>query len=32
MRHVFIDAATKAKRAMPDHVREALLPYLDAEE
>ena len=29
MRHVFIDAPTKTKRAMPEHVREALLPYLD---
>jgi acyl-CoA thioester hydrolase len=29
MRHVFIDAATKAKRPMPDHVREALARYLD---
>lgn len=32
MRHVFIDAATKEKRAMPDHVRAALLPYLEEEE
>jgi acyl-CoA thioester hydrolase len=31
MRHVFIDAATKQKRPMPDHVREALLPYLEEE-
>jgi acyl-CoA thioester hydrolase len=29
IRHVFIDAATKEKRPMPAHVREALLPYLD---
>jgi acyl-CoA thioester hydrolase len=29
MRHVFIDAATKAKRPMPDHVRGALTPYLE---
>ena len=31
MRHVFIDPATKAKRGMPAHVREGLLPYLDEE-
>jgi acyl-CoA thioester hydrolase len=31
MRHVFIDAATKEKRPMPGHIREALLPYLDEE-
>jgi acyl-CoA thioester hydrolase len=31
MRHVFIDPATKAKREMPDHVREALGVYLDPE-
>ena len=31
MRHVFIDVATKVKRAMPEQVREALLPYLEAE-
>ena len=31
IRHVFIDAGTKTKRAMPEHVREALLPYLEAE-
>lgn len=29
IRHVFIEPATKAKKPMPDHVREALLPYLD---
>ena len=29
MRHVFIDPATKTKKPMPDHVREALTPYLD---
>ena len=28
MRHVFIDPRTKAKKAMPDHVREALTPLL----
>ena len=31
IRHVFIDAATKQKRPMPDHVREAMLPYLEEE-
>jgi acyl-CoA thioester hydrolase len=31
MRHVFIDAATKAKRSMPQHVREALGAYLHSE-
>lgn len=31
MRHVFIDVATKEKRPMPDHVRAALLPYLEEE-
>ena len=31
MRHVFIDAETKAKREMPAHVREALAAYLDPE-
>ena len=29
MRHVFIDAETKTKRPMPDHVREAFTAYLD---
>ena len=29
MRHVFIDADTKAKRSMPAHVRDALAPYVD---
>ena len=29
MRHVFIDAATKAKRAMPPHVRDALAAYVE---
>jgi acyl-CoA thioester hydrolase len=29
MRHVFIEPKSKAKRPMPDHVREALLRYLD---
>ena len=29
IRHVFIDVPTKEKRPMPDHVRDALLPYLD---
>ena len=28
MRHVFIDPPTKTKRSMPDHVREALSPYV----
>jgi acyl-CoA thioester hydrolase len=28
MRHVFIEPDTKRKRPMPEHVREALLPYL----
>jgi acyl-CoA thioester hydrolase len=28
IRHVFIDPATKAKRPVPDHVRDALAPYL----
>lgn len=32
MRHVFIDVATKEKRPMPDHVREALQPYLEVED
>jgi acyl-CoA thioester hydrolase len=27
MRHVFIEPATKAKRPMPDDIREALEPY-----
>jgi acyl-CoA thioester hydrolase len=31
MRHVFIDPATKLKRAMPDEIRTALEPYLAAE-
>ena len=31
MRHVFIDAETKAKCPMPGHVREALAAYLDPE-
>ena len=30
MRHVFIDAETKAKRAMPPHVRDALAAYLES--
>jgi len=29
MRHVFIDPATKAKRPIPDQVRESLAPYVD---
>jgi acyl-CoA thioester hydrolase len=29
MRHVFIDPATKGKRPIPPHVREALSSYLD---
>jgi acyl-CoA thioester hydrolase len=29
VRHVFIDPATKTKRPMPPHVREALVGYLD---
>jgi acyl-CoA thioester hydrolase len=29
MRHVFIDAKTKAKCAIPEHVRDALVPYVD---
>jgi acyl-CoA thioester hydrolase len=29
MRHVFIDAATKEKRPMPGHVRDAFGAYLD---
>lgn len=29
MRHVFIDAATKEKRPMPERVHDALMPYLD---
>jgi acyl-CoA thioester hydrolase len=28
MRHVFIDPETKAKKPMPDHVRDALTPLL----
>ena len=31
MRHVFIDPATKSKRQMPDHVRDALAAYLHPE-
>ena len=31
MRHVFIDPQTKAKRAMPAHVRDALVPYVDSD-
>lgn len=31
MRHVFIDPSTKAKREMPQHVRDALAPYLHSE-
>jgi len=31
MRHVFIDAATKAKCRIPDHVRDAFMPYLGSE-
>lgn len=30
IRHVFIDPATKTKRPMPEHIRSALEPYLDA--
>jgi acyl-CoA thioester hydrolase len=30
IRHVFIQPDTKQKRAMPDHVRDALTPYLKA--
>ena len=30
IRHVFIDPDTKTKRAIPDHVREGLEPYLEA--
>ena len=32
IRHVFIDAATKRKRPMPDHVRAALSRYLHEDE
>jgi acyl-CoA thioester hydrolase len=32
MRHVFIDAATKTKRPMPAHVKEALAPYVHEED
>lgn len=32
MRHVFIDPATKQKRAMPTSIREALVPYVVAAE
>ena len=32
MRHVFIDPATKQKRAMPDDIRAALEPYAAAAE
>jgi acyl-CoA thioester hydrolase len=28
LRHVFIDPATKAKRPMPEDIREALEPYI----
>lgn len=28
IRHVFIQPANKEKRTMPEHVREALMPYL----
>jgi acyl-CoA thioester hydrolase len=31
IRHVFIDPATKAKRAMPDEIRAALEPYVAAD-
>ena len=31
IRHVFIDPATKQKRTMPDDIRAALEPYLEAE-
>jgi acyl-CoA thioester hydrolase len=31
IRHVFIDPATKAKRAMPDEIRTALEPYVAAD-
>ena len=31
MRHVFIDPATKQKRAMPDDIRRALKPYVEPE-
>jgi acyl-CoA thioester hydrolase len=30
LRHVFIDAASKKKRSMPDHIRSALEPYLES--
>lgn len=30
LRHVFIDAATKAKRTIPAEIRDALAPYLAA--
>ena len=30
IRHVFIDPATKAKTPMPQNIRDALEPYLDA--
>ena len=30
MRHVFVDMASGAKREIPDHVRQALEPYLAA--
>ena len=29
IRHVFIDPETKTKRPIPDHIREALTPYLE---
>jgi len=31
MRHVFIDAGTKQKCPMPEHVRKALTPYVGSE-
>ena len=30
IRHVFIDPTSKVKRPMPEHIRTALEPYLDA--
>jgi acyl-CoA thioester hydrolase len=32
MRHVFIDAETKAKCPMPAHVRDGLAPYVQSDE
>jgi acyl-CoA thioester hydrolase len=32
MRHVFVEAGTNRKRAIPDHIREALRPLLVEEE